>query len=287
MNKQNPLVRQLLQNPEVYQDDFLELPRKKQSSLLKILEHEGEIDTRILTPPEQNKNPLLKLLSPNNNDKKDKHFLSLPKINKDPLLRQLIKYPKDYQDDFLELPMKMQDAVIKIVQDNTRHFNTNNLMPANRDRNPLKRLLSPNKNDNYDKQHFLAPQYKQDPLLRQLMNHPEEYSDDFLDLPQQMQSEVVEILELQGSSEASIEKLVPLTAERNPLLRILAPNDKDEMYKDSFKLPSAKQSPLLKQLTKHPEEFKYDFLELPSRMQDTLLKILKKGGVSKSKIRNL
>merc|ERR1719509_587175 len=38
--KQNPLLRQLLTEPHVYKDAFLELPQKEQETLLKILKKE-------------------------------------------------------------------------------------------------------------------------------------------------------------------------------------------------------------------------------------------------------
>ena len=51
--KQNPLLRQLLTEPHVYKDAFLDLPQKEQDTLLKILKKEGgeDFDISILTPP--------------------------------------------------------------------------------------------------------------------------------------------------------------------------------------------------------------------------------------------
>ena len=79
-------------------------------------------------------------------------------------------------------------------------------------------------------------------MLRQLITHPQEYSDDFLDLPVNMQDEIVELLDVASGEQFDLEELVPLKIERNPLLRLLSPNDNDENDKLHFETPSLRST---------------------------------------------
>merc|ERR1712106_625834 len=102
-----------------------------------------------------------------------------------------------------------------------------------------------------------------------------------------MQDEIVELLDVASGEQFDLEELVPLKIERNPLLRLLSPNDNDENDKLHFEPPSVKQSPLLRQLMKHPEDYKDDFLDLPKEMESSLLVLLKEGGISDLKLKEL
>ena len=59
--KQNPLLRQLLTEPQVYREAFLDLPKKEQDTLLKILKKEGgdTFDANLLIPPNEGKGKAL------------------------------------------------------------------------------------------------------------------------------------------------------------------------------------------------------------------------------------
>ena len=62
---------------------------------------------------------------------------------------------------------------------------------------------------------------------------------------------------------------------QNPLLRLV--DDKSHFDANILSAPKSKQDPLLRQLRRHPDQFRDDFLQLPRRKQDTLLKILRQG----------
>ena len=95
-------------------------------------------------------------------------------------------------------------------------------------------------------------EHPRDPLDKELREFP--VSDDF-----------------QGIGGASKE-------HQNPLLRLV--ENKSAFDANILSVPKYRQDPLLRQLQRHPEQFRDDFLELPSRKQDTLLRILKKGSDS-------
>ena len=127
--KQDPLLKQLRRRPENFKEDFLQLPRRKQNTLLKVLRAHGmpSFDIDKLKPPSHKQNPLLQLLRPSNQVLK-KHFeneskrhickgtdgLSPPNLRQDPLLLQLRESPQSFQDDFLQLPHRKQDALLKV-----------------------------------------------------------------------------------------------------------------------------------------------------------------------------
>ena len=60
---------------------------------------------------------MLQLLHPNQNDEKEKNQFKPPSIKHDPLLRQLIRNPQNFKDDFLELPVKTQDNLIELIEE--------------------------------------------------------------------------------------------------------------------------------------------------------------------------
>ena len=66
--KQDPLLKQLRRRPENFKEDFLQLPRRKQDTLLKVLRANGvpSFDIDKLKPPNYKQNPLLRLLQPSN-----------------------------------------------------------------------------------------------------------------------------------------------------------------------------------------------------------------------------
>ena len=65
---------------------------------------------------------------------------------------------------------------------------------------------------------------------------------------------------------------------QNPLLRLV--ENRSEFDANILSVPKYRQDPLLRQLRRHPEQFRDDFLELPRRKQDTLLSILRTGADS-------
>ena len=126
------------------------------------------------------------------------------------------------------------------------------------ERNPLLRILNDDTQADVAKGNLHPPSYKQDPLLRQLEENPESYSNDFLELPQIMQDKVVKVLKSKGI-EFSMEPLTGME-NRNPLARVLTPNFNDEKVKNNLLPPEYNQDPLLRQLSKNPENYNDDFL---------------------------
>ena len=282
------IVEDIISNPEQFKDDLLQLPQSSQNDIFEVILDMSVSNVDIvkkLAPITEQRNPLLRILSPNNKDSRDKNNLSPPSRRQDPLLKQLTTNPRIYSEDFLELPQDKQDQIIKIMENENPNFSAESIVNENDNRNPLKRLLKPNKKDDFDKKHFLPPSYRQNPLLRQLKSNPEQYNEDFLQLPSKDQENVIEILEEEGIKQSSIGKIAK--GRTNPLSKMLTPNFRDTNDKKNLALPKYRQDPLLRQLKSHLEEYKDDILELPTRQQDTLLKVLKKEGVPESKIRNI
>ena len=133
--KQDPLLKQLRRRPENFKEDFLQLPPRKQDTLLKVLRANGipSFDIDKLKPPNYKQNPLLRLLQPSNQviliclhffletnqdicNQKDPDGQGLlpPNLRQDPLLLQLRESPESFQEDFLQLPHLKQDALLKV-----------------------------------------------------------------------------------------------------------------------------------------------------------------------------
>ena len=198
------------------------------------------------------RNPLLRLLKSSNQDEKDKSILNPPPLRKASLVKQLIKHPEVFKDDFMDLPSRMQNTLIKILkEEGSKAFDPNIILKPDNHKNPLLRLLKPTEKDNLDKMHFSPPRYRQNPLLRQLSDSPEDYREDFLSLPQRSQEDLVEVLEVEIPG--VVDRLAPLTVDRNPLLRLLQPTGRDHVEKDHFSPPDYRQDPLLRQLTSTPK----------------------------------
>ena len=218
------LLRKLKTHIESYKDDILQLPSKKQDTLLKILRNEGITERQIksLLPPKEKQNPLLRLLRPDFKDQIERHQLSLPKYKQNPLLRQLVTQPEEYSDDFLSLPLAKQDELIEVIEVIEPIFpGTNKLAPLQIERNPLKRLLEPEGKDEKDKKHFTPPRYQQDPLLRQLTESPMTFESDILELPQEMKTTLMRAIQEKGSNKASVDELKKLIDGEFPNLEEL------------------------------------------------------------------
>ena len=274
--KQDPLLRQLKKNPENYNNDFLELPTRKQDLVIDQLEKKGVQISVIEDLTKGDRNPL-------------NQFLAKGKFRQeDPLLRQLKTDLESYKDDILQLPSKKQDTLLKILRnEGVADKQIKSLLPPRESQNPLLRLLRPNFKDQTERQQLSLPKYKQNPLLRQLVEKPEEYSDDFLNLPLAEQDDLIEVIEDLDPKFSGTNKLAPLQIERNPLKRLLEPDSRDEKDKNHFTPPRYKQDPLLRQLTKSPLSFESDILELPKDMKSTLMRVLKEEGSSEAAMNEL
>ena len=113
---QDPLDKQLREFP--VPDDFEDLggaPKEHQNPLLKLVDAKSDFNTNIL---------------------------SAPKYRQDPLLRQLQRHPERFQDDFLQLPRRKQDTLLKLLRKSgPSSFDIDRLVPPGYKQNPLLRLL--------------------------------------------------------------------------------------------------------------------------------------------------
>ena len=362
-----PLVKKVMENPENFKDDFAELPTHSKVELLEMIDvfdtGEFKIDRlipnkseRLQIAPKHSRDPLAKKLpaSPQpdsfeallnagaNAGNPLLHFIEAmedkdgegAKYEKDPLLRQLRLNPESYQDDFLELPRRRQDTLLKILrgdfglearlverlvppgqrQDPLLRAliagdlsQVEGLNPPERHGNPLLRLLRPTGRDAKHRDRLSPPNLRQDPLLKQLRRNPSNFRDDFLELPKEDQKDLVEMIKevdgenfpfkelipersgrLQltpGHPQDPLSKALPDTAQKDRFagasptsLQNLLFNGEGENDSDLLDPPRYKQNPLLRQLLTEPEVYKEAFLDLPQKEQDTLLKILKKEG---------
>ena len=104
--RQDPLLRQLMDNiVDSFTEMVLELPRRNQDHLLRILRSEGSMDEEIsnLFPPSSLQDPLLRQLMPGLTDDFLKS-LNPPTSRQNPLLRQLAKTAQDDQNGPLTPP---------------------------------------------------------------------------------------------------------------------------------------------------------------------------------------
>lgn len=282
--KQDPLLRQLRTDLESYKDDILQLPSKKQDTLLKILRTEGITEKQIksLLPPRERQNPLLSLLRPNFKDQTERQQLSVPKYKQNPLLRQLVAKPEEYSDDFLKLPLAEQDSLIEVIEDlDPRFSGTNQLAPLQIERNPLKRLLEPDRRDEKDKNHLTPTRYKQDPLLRQLTKSPLSFESDILELPQDMKTTLMRVLKEEGSTEAAMVELKKLIDGEFPSLEeLFSIRSEEELQLKILKLLEEKSSTysrIFSKLFHHSNLF--DFQHTRKEIED----MIKKDPVAVSK----
>ena len=79
----------------------------------------------------------------------DVHGLTVPDLKQDPLLKQLRRRPENFKDDFLQLPRRKQDTLLKVLRSHGMPpFDIDKLKPPNHKQNPLLRLLRPSKQVN-------------------------------------------------------------------------------------------------------------------------------------------
>ena len=363
-----PLVKKVMENPEKFSEDFAELPTDSKVELLEMIDvfDTGEFKIDRLIPnkseklriaPKHSRDPLAKKLpsSPQpdsfeallnagaNAGNPLLHFIEAmedkdgevdARYDNDPLLRQLRLNPESYQDDFLELPRRRQDTLLKLLRGDIglEARLVERLVPPGQRQdpllraliagdlsqvkglnapqahgNPLLRLLRPTGRDAKDRDRLSPPNLRQDPLLKQLRRNPSNFRDDFLQLPKEDQKDLVEMIKEVDGENFPFKELIP---ERSGRLQLTPSHPRDPLskalpdtaQKDRFAgasptslqnllfngegendgnvldPPRYKQNPLLRQLLTEPQVYREAFLDLPKKEQDTLLKILKKEG---------
>ena len=301
--KQDPLLRQLRIHPEQFKDNFLELPERKQDSLLKLLKKSGiprwNIDR--LTPPDFEHNPLRRML-------KDPESASI--------LKNVVDKPELFVEDFENLA---QSEKLKVVDVLTKTQQADEVMqiliPEKKSRlemmikNPLERFIMGSKQDELDKTSLTPPKYRQDPLLRQLRLQPEMYHNDFLELPRRKQDTLLKLLKSSGLETQLMKRLIPPgqrqdpllraligktnqkivgldvpKSKQNPLLRLLLPDKRDKFDKEHLTLPAKEK--VFKDLINNPSSFSPDFKELPTREKIKVVEMIKKSGKDTEMILN-
>ena len=125
-HKQNTLLRNL-QSGHTREDDELNLPinpLKEQP-----FRPSGRFNPDGLNLPRRRQNPLLRILRFDKRERILSKGLTPPRYRQNPLFRQLVRTPQKYQNDFLQLPPKQQNKLIAIL---SRHggdnFNANALL---------------------------------------------------------------------------------------------------------------------------------------------------------------
>ena len=284
--KQDPFLRLLRKNPKNFQDDFLNLPSRDQTQLLKLFMKAGrDIEIGQLLPPNYRQNPLLRLLVPQYRDNIGN--LSPPDIRDNTLLKEIMGDPGKFANDFLVLSDEDKEEVLDMVdQIDNGSFQINLLVPNKSERlrvlsnhsleekerkqgrrkNPLLEILEGDKKDEFDKQHFDVPLYKQDPLMRQLRIHPEKFREDFLELPDRKQDTLLKVLKKSGIPRWNIDRLTPPEFEHNPLMRML--KNSDSPMSDS----------IMKDLIDKTTTFKDDFENLAHPEKLRVIDLLEKTG---------
>ena len=135
--------------------------------------------------------------------------------------------------------------------------------------------------DERDKNNFSPPEYRQNPLLRQLrQNVVDSFADMILQLPPRNQSPLLRILRPDGKTDREIENLLPPSPRQNPLLRQLISEFSDD-FLSSLSVPAEHQDPLLRQLNTGgiTEDF-LSSLSVPTNRQNPLLRQLAQSSQS-------
>ena len=257
------------------------------------------------------KNPLERFIEGSKQDEQDKTILTPPKYRQDPLLRQLRLQPEMYHNDFLELPRKKQDTLLKLLKSSGLETNLmERLIPPGQrqdpllraligkpDRkivgldvpkykqNPLLRMLLPDKKDKFDKDHLSLPEKER--IFKDLIDNPSSFSTDFEDLPEMEKSEVVEMILKSGKDTENIlnflspEKFEKLEIIKDPLLvKDIPKYTQSDAFRDlnDNLLPfekTEKKNSMLQEVLRDPQQYEEAFDKLPRHDQESLIEILR------------
>ena len=309
------IMRALVRQPGKFANDFLILADEDKEEILDMVDevNDGTFNIQLLIPSQSERlrilqshsvesrehnqelpvskqkntksNPLLEFLEGDDSDEREKDLLTAPLYKQDPLLRQLRVRPEKYREDFLSLPDRAKDRLIKKLRlSGVPRWNIDRLTPPQFEPNPLIRMI-----ENKDNK-FVA---KEESIVVDLMTNPEDFEEDFSSLSQEAKEEVIEMIHRNDDGTFEMEKLIPNKTERlkvmtkNPLLRFLEASKQDDEDKVNFVPPKYRQDPLLRQLRLRPEMYQNDFLELPRKKQDSLLKLLKTSGLESTLMERL
>lgn len=287
------ILTEVMKAPGKFANDFLLLSDEDKKEVLDAVDFidDGSFEINLLVPNKserlrivsthsfekddkkqtKRKNPLLEILEGDKRDQSDKQTFDVPMYKQDPLLRQLRIHPEHFKDDFLELPERNQDTLLKLLKKSgIPRWNIDRLTPPDFEHNPLMRMLKDSDSGS---------------VMKDVVAKPESFIEDFKNLASSEKLKVVDMLMNTKIPDEVMKILIPDRKMRlemmikNPLERFIAGSEQDELDKTSLTPPKYRQDPLLRQLRLQPEMYHNDFLELPRRKQDSLLKLLKSSGL--------
>ena len=222
-------------------DDVLDVPTRMQDTLMRLMKKTGGLkrdpfaklvttavtlidenqDFEDFTVPAPHQDPFL---SQNLRGQDDGRFqgLSTPPSRQNPLLRQLQKERNEQLE--LDLPADpLNDPGFKPARPHQR-FNPDALNLPSRRQNPLLRILRFDRREKILSKGLSPPRYRQNPLFRQLINTPQRYTNDFLQLPPKQQNKLLAILKRHGGD----------NFDADALLSLPQPSDDDYYDDDQF-----------------------------------------------------
>ena len=251
------------------------------------------------------RNPLERFIVGSEQDELDKTSLTPPKYRQDPLLRQLRLQPEMYHNDFLELPRRKQDTLVKLLKSSglETQLMKRLIPPGQRQdpllraligktdkqiagmdvpkykQNPLIRMLLPDKRDRFGKEHLDLPEKER--VFKDLINNPSSFSSDFKELPAREKIKVVEMIKKSGKdteiilNSLSPEKFEKLQIEKDPLFKSTLPKyTQSDAFRDLQDSQQNKNS-MLQEVLKDPSLYEEAFDKLPSHDQESLIEILR------------
>ena len=214
---QSNLLRQLKANQNGIQEG-LSLPSKKQNPFLRQLKKKLQESNRnenleFKIPTSGRQNPLLNRQNLQRGHNERIKGLSVPSNKQNPLLRNL-QGGHTRENDQLDLPINPLNQQQSIRP--AGRFNPDGLNLPRRRQNPLLRILRFDKRERILSKGLTPPRYKQNPLFRQLVQTPQRYQNDFLQLPPKQQHKLMAILKRHGGDNFNAHALLGLPNEPEP-----------------------------------------------------------------------
>ena len=204
--RQNYLLRQLQANDDgVFEG--LSTPSARQNYLLRQLQA-GHNENLELAVPSRKQNPLLRQLKRVQNEKIK--GLRQPSRKQNPLLKSL-KSGDSGKVEGIELPRNpLKDPLFRSGSEKAfnNRFNADGLNLPNKRQNPLLRILRFDRRERILTKGLTPPRFKQNPLFKQLVQTPQKYRNDFLQLPPRQQNKLLAILKRHGGDNFNADALL-------------------------------------------------------------------------------
>ena len=202
--RQNYLLRQLQANDDGVVEG-LSTPSARQNYLLRQLQA-GHNENLELAVPSRKQNPLLRQLKRVQNEKIK--GLRQPSRKQNPLLKSL-KSGDSGEVEGIELPRNpLKDPLFRSEKAFNNRFNPDGLNLPNKRQNPLLRILRFDRRERILTKGLAPPRFKQNPLFKQLVQTPQKYRNDFLQLPPRQQNKLLTILKRHGGDNFNADALL-------------------------------------------------------------------------------